>query len=286
MLLYADDTILLSETEEDLQLLLHAFSKYCKQWRLSVNLDKTKIMVFSKRKSNKKYRFIFDGVIIQVVDSFPYLGILFNYNCKFSLAQKHLVEQARKAMYALIHKTKGLCLPIDIQLKLFDILVVPILLYSSEIWGFHCNKEIEKLHLYYLKLILDVRSNTPNYMVYGETGRFPLDILIKQRMLCFWSNLLSQSKLSSSLYNFAYVLFSNNDVNIAWLLSMKSLFDNLGLSYVWESQSVLSKFDVKYVIKQTLIDQFCQKMYSDMNVSTRGQLYSNLKISWSIEPYC
>ena len=125
------------------------------------------------------------------VDSCSYLGKMLNYNCNFSLAQKHLVEQARKAMYALIYKTKGLCLPIDIQLKLFDTLVVPILLYSSEIWSFDFVKEIEKLHLYYLKLIIGVRSTTPNYMVYGETGRFPLNILIKQRMLWFWSRLLS-----------------------------------------------------------------------------------------------
>ena len=54
---------------------------------------------------------------------------------------------------------------------------------------------------------------------------------------------------------------------------------------MWESQIVLSKYDVKNVYKQILIDQFCQKMYSDMNVSTRGQLYSNLKTSWSLEQY-
>ena len=65
LLLYADDTILLSETEKGLQQLLNAFCNYCKQWKLSVNLDKTKVIVFSKRKSNKKYNFTFDGDTIQ-----------------------------------------------------------------------------------------------------------------------------------------------------------------------------------------------------------------------------
>ena len=75
LLLYGYGTILLSETEEYLQQLLRAFSKYCKQWRLSVNVDRTNIMVFLKKKSNKKYRFIFDGDIFQVVDSLSYIGI-------------------------------------------------------------------------------------------------------------------------------------------------------------------------------------------------------------------
>ena len=55
-------------------------------------------------------------------------------------------------MYALFHKTKKLCLPIDIQLKLFDSLIEPILLYGSDVWGFEDNSNIERVHLFYLAL--------------------------------------------------------------------------------------------------------------------------------------
>ena len=48
ILLYADDTILMSESNEDLQLMLNEFCDYCKQWKLKVNVQKTKVMVFSK----------------------------------------------------------------------------------------------------------------------------------------------------------------------------------------------------------------------------------------------
>ena len=35
-------------------------------------------------------------------------------------------------------------MPVDLQLKLFDYLVSPILLYASELWGFENKESIEK----------------------------------------------------------------------------------------------------------------------------------------------
>ena len=80
-----------------------------------------------------------------------------------------MVDQAQKALYALYRKIYNLAIPVDLQLKLFDSLVTPILLYSSEIWGFGCISNIEKIHLQFCKRVLSVRSSTP-FMVYGELG--------------------------------------------------------------------------------------------------------------------
>jgi hypothetical protein len=49
-LLYADDTTILSEIEADMQYALSIFEKYCHQWKLKVNLQKTKVIIFCKRK--------------------------------------------------------------------------------------------------------------------------------------------------------------------------------------------------------------------------------------------
>ena len=48
---------------------------------------------------------------------------------------------------------------------------------------------------------MKLRSSTPNYMVYGETGREPMEIKIKIQMLSFWFKLLmnSENKLSGIL---------------------------------------------------------------------------------------
>ena len=50
-LLYADDTIILAESPDELQVALNAVQGYCTTWHLTVNASKTKIMIFSRGKN-------------------------------------------------------------------------------------------------------------------------------------------------------------------------------------------------------------------------------------------
>ena len=51
------------------------------------------------------------------------------------MAEKDLYDKASRAMFGLIAKCRRLKLPIDIQMKLFDNVVKPIMLYVCEVWG-------------------------------------------------------------------------------------------------------------------------------------------------------
>ena len=51
VLLYADDTSILAENECDLQTALDSVHEYCTKFKLIVNTNKTKIIIFSKGKS-------------------------------------------------------------------------------------------------------------------------------------------------------------------------------------------------------------------------------------------
>ena len=62
------------------------------------------------------------------------------------------------------------------QLELFDKVVKPILLYGCELWELSNCDIIERVHLKYCKLVLILKSSTPNCMIYGELGRCPLHI--------------------------------------------------------------------------------------------------------------
>ena len=57
-------------------------------------------------------------------DSYNYLAIKFSYNGRFCTAKKLLIEQATRAMYAIFRKARQ------------HSVVLPILLYCCEIWGF------------------------------------------------------------------------------------------------------------------------------------------------------
>jgi hypothetical protein len=55
-LLYADDLALISDTVFGLQRQLNILADYCREWGLTVNIDKTKIIVF-RRGGQLKGRF-------------------------------------------------------------------------------------------------------------------------------------------------------------------------------------------------------------------------------------
>ena len=80
-----------------------------------------------------------------------------------------LYDQARKAMFAVLSKSRKLHLPVDIQLQLFDSMVIPILLYGSEVTGFEKHDILERLCIQCYKIVLKVKKNNAKFNVVRGT---------------------------------------------------------------------------------------------------------------------
>ena len=132
--LYADDTVLLAGSKEDLQKCLDGLKQYCDKWKLEVNANKTKIIIFSQgRPLTSNHNFMLGDSIIEVVRDFRYLGVTFSYNGFFTRNEDEIVINSNRAIFGLIKKARKGNLPIDIQFDLFDKNILPILLYGCEI---------------------------------------------------------------------------------------------------------------------------------------------------------
>ena len=211
ILLYADDTVLFSNTASDLQCSLNNFRLYCETWKLTVNISKTKIVIFSSGR-RRPCRFYFGNDTIEITKEYKYLGINLTQSGSFIQAKKTIAEQGNKALFSLLKKSRSLNLPHDIQLELFDRLVKPILLYGAEVWGYGNCDIIERVHLKFLKYVFNLKKSTPSYMIYGELGILPITVDINFRLINFWckiiDNLLNdnmgQQKLSTLTYTLLY----------------------------------------------------------------------------------
>jgi competence CoiA-like predicted nuclease len=84
---------LLAETANDLQTQLDAFYEYCNLWKLKVNADKTKVMVFGNGRLPQNLSFSYDNLNLEIVKNFNYLGIIFTRTGNFSLTKKHLADK-------------------------------------------------------------------------------------------------------------------------------------------------------------------------------------------------
>ena len=115
---------------DEFQKYLDAFFKNSEVWHLNINYEKKKI--FGTR-SDLYFDFNLGGHKIDICTNFQYLGVIFSKSRHFPQARKHNVEQARKAMHVLFKRICNLNIPIDLQLHLFDHVILPIALYGCEV---------------------------------------------------------------------------------------------------------------------------------------------------------
>ena len=120
VLLYVDDTVILAENNRDLQMALDSVHEYYTTYKLTVNISKTKNIIFSRGKVRRFPTFKYGHHIIEVVSDYIYLGVKMNYNNHFAKAMKKQLDQGRKAQFSMLVKARNIDLPIYIQCKLFE----------------------------------------------------------------------------------------------------------------------------------------------------------------------
>lgn len=104
-------------------------------------------------------QFNYGGNPIEIVNKFVYLGIVFTTGGSFIGTQKTLAGQALKAIFRLNkYLYKFTNITVKHKLDLFDKLVVPILNYSCEVWGFHNGSAVESVHTQFCKTLLGVKK--------------------------------------------------------------------------------------------------------------------------------
>lgn len=282
LLLYADDTVILSNSADGLQNSLNVYDEYCDIWKLTVNQSKSKVIIFSKR-SQPNITFTLSGIALETVREYKYLGVLFCSNNSFFSMKKYIAEQGTRAVYSLLSKARNMHLPIDLQIELFDKLVKPILLYGCEVWGFGNVTVIERVQLKFLKHALNIKNSTPNYIVYGEVGVYPLEVEIKARMISYWSKLNSPDKfgtLATHVYYATRSFYNNNIITsrslyFKWIHSIKTTLNNIGYSGIWDSHSFPNAKWFSKAAKQKLRDLFLVEWYQNIESNVNYRIFKH-----------
>lgn len=140
---YADDTVVTTDSIEDLQNLLQRINDSCKRYGLNMNLKKTKYMVITKQQ-NIDVNLTIDNTPIERVQHYKYLGTIINETAKQLQEIKARVEIARRSFIKL---KKFLCsknINLKLRTRILRCYVFSTLLYGAEAWTLK-TAEINKL---------------------------------------------------------------------------------------------------------------------------------------------
>ena len=287
LLLYADDSVIFAESVTEMQSCLDAICTYCNIWSLTVNTNKTKVVVFSNSRRQQEFRFFYNGNILEVLKEFVYLGVVFTSNGRFNANTDALVLRAEKALFGLQQKIRMLNLSPKVALKLFDSTVLSVLLYGCEAWGDTNISKLESFHLKFCKDILKLRKSTANAMVYGECGRYPIDIVVKKRCISFWHKLLTTKThhLSGILFNLARTMNRCNQLKYPWLDFVKNILIECGIPYVFEYPGSVKTTWLAQFVESTLKDLFITNWNQEIITRSSCVNYRIFKSSLCFESY-
>ena len=270
-ILFADDLILCADTPDGLQSLLCSLYDFCKDWHLIVSLAKTNVLIFNKPHNIPTPSFNFGSSTIDIISDYKYLGTLVTSEHRniFHKNFENLELKANKAIFALnmyISNSVGYIQP-TLSFKMFDCQIVPILDYASDVWYNPSKiKELEKIHLKYIKKTLKVKPSSVTSAIYAETGRFPLEIKQKVQILKYWKRIVNFP--DTHILKQAYLsLHETNSIGQKnWCTHVRNILSEAGKSEIWNRQNMIT--EEIFEIQKILYKKFMECTLSRINDST------------------
>jgi hypothetical protein len=286
MLLYADDIVIVGDHIGRVQKLLNTLSKFCSNWGLQVNMQKSKFMVFRNGGIIKKNEVLYyNGIRLKYVTYYKYLGVLISTRLSWSPAQVTLSLQASKALHVISEVNYKCDYSFSVACDLFDKCIVPILTYGSEIWGVSVHNSIESLHNKFCKMQLGVGSSTPTPAVLGECGRDHMYIACLCKCIKYWLKLISlpADSLLGSCYAILYRQSLSGKTN--WASKIRDILFRYGFGWIWENQNVIDVYSFLKIFTERVKDCELQSWSSEINEVSKLRTYCLFKDVRSCEMY-
>ena len=295
-LLYADDVVVLANSPENLQKYMDEVETYTKRWGLTVNTNKTKVVIFNSKGKLINLKIMYGKTELESVMSYKYLGLHFHVSGKFEIARKDLLDRGMKAMFKLTSMFK-VCQPsYNTCMHLFDCIVKPVLIYAADICGYkisRCkslynelkNDVFEKCHLRFIRFTIGVNRKAPKLGLYGESGRVPLLCSAAVSYLKYWHRMVNMKE--GTLLSNAY---DHNSKNVTpWFKGVKRLLELINVPIELATKINCSTL-VKMLVCKCKID-FIEGWKSELFDDKRKQhgnklrMYRMFKDYFEVEPY-
>jgi len=283
ILLYADDIVFLAEDERVLQLMIDKLANYCKLWDLKVNLSKSKIVVFRKKgKLKKAYEWFYNNQKIEIVNGYKYLGVYFKSGGSFV---DHLTNQLRAAKIGLntIYRSVFSMRTSTLSpfFKVFDAVSRSIMCYAAQVWGYSSYNEVELIQRFFIKKLLWLPYNTPNYMVLLETGREPLFLYTLKLHWAYLGHVLdlTDDRYARKIFNFG------REHNLKWFVSLKTYADKYNM---WNQFLPLNSCNFKRNINELFVlvqNDSRQDLLNQVLLAQYHIWYKEIKMTFGLECY-
>ena len=284
ILLHADDTAVLS-TSRDLfikkcNVLLSAF----KVKKVSLNLKKSGFLVINPKSREDTYDIKLEFGWLLYHSTFVYLGGIFSGSgVVLDDVNLHVKEREKSVFVKLANFMRNNpAAPIIVKKKILSSCLNASLLYGCETWSSTSLQRVETLYRKAIKITFSLASNTPNEIVFTETGLTELRSQIYKRQYVFWGKVL-KSITDNPDSEVSKVLQSAIDKNLQYLRHYRKLhhdFTNNQQCYTHYRDTFEAKTKQNIMRKTSVSSDSKLKVYVSINSSLQSpELYNEYKLS-------
>ena len=215
---YADDTILISENEKDLQQLLNIVESKSKEKGLELNSKKTEVMVISRKEEPPLINITINGIKLKQRDHFKYLAALVssdgrnNTEISARIAQAKIMSQKMKTVLTNSH------ISIQTRKRTLECYIQPILMYGCEAWTIskQAQKKLEAVEMWFLRRMMKIswmaKKSNDTVLKEAHTSRALVN-KIRTRQTTFFGHVMRREKLEhiiTTVFSCSYWVFNLN----------------------------------------------------------------------------
>jgi hypothetical protein len=286
-LLYADDIVLIAESEVELQYMLDAVFEYSRLWRFEFNAKKSEVVVYGCSLGNGRKEWWLGGGKIKRVKSYKYLGTMVSSEGGWKEEKCRRLKKARENMRKALGMGVGKgVLSVQEGRGVWEALVRSVLEFGCEVWGGCVWGEAEKLQLRFGKRILRGSSGMANEVVLGELGWWTLKGRRDFLRLKYWGVLrgMKYDRITRVVYEVSRTRFDRGVDGNNWCAYTYKLCCELGLLEYWEGKEV-GIGEWEDIVRKRVHVREVREWRRRMGLKPKLRLYRKLKSSLVFEEY-
>ena len=197
---YADDTVLIADSEAKLQRLVDALDTSCREKGLKINKNKTEVMGITKAKERLTVRINVQGNPVKQVNEFKYLGSIITEEGSSEKDIKIRIAIAKTAFGKLKKLLTNISMNFQLRVRLLQSHVWSTLLYGCEGWTLkkHTVEKLEAAEMWFLRRMFRVpwTARETNEAILNRAGmQRSLIKTIRRRQLKFLGHTLRSEGL-------------------------------------------------------------------------------------------
>ena len=199
--LFADDIALVATSAENMRTALKVASDYADKWRFKFGSDKSKVVVFSRRKndhSEAPRTWALGNTVIETVASYKYLGTWLSEDMRWKLEAQNVTAMVRKKMgmlwgSGLLHRN----LSMESRKTMIETMILPTLTYGAEVVAFAgptsgaktAWNALKRRWLHCARTVTGTNWAAEEHDLLGLLGWKPLDFYRDRALLNFFGKL-------------------------------------------------------------------------------------------------